>query len=365
MDPMPWLADLPNEMIAGLDPLGLDHFFEKLPRVNTEKCVDALRTTAGLLGCQPGFHAPMDDPHALAAMRDLGFLAGSLQYQGVSVADEFPELHDRMRALGRQVHMVPRDTVLHYTVWNPADARRRTFTGDPQERRLIEVTGAAVHHVEEAIRALSEAARTDPATRRFAHLCTVAAEALEASARYVLLPDSGLDPVHFATVMRFYFEPMLIADAQYHAPAAAQVPLYLVDQIVRGYEYDGPEQGVFRESLALYGLPRWRQTFRDACRRSSLLSTVERAHRDYSGARSARVRESAEALGLVLRALTVFRGRHRRVVRTAYAESIRSYTVGSAGADVAVLDTILGSTRACAHALGAMTNAPGCTGNAA
>ncbi|MBX7268181.1 DUF1864 family protein [Micromonospora sp. Llam7] len=80
----------------------------------------------------------LDVAEAMAAMRDLGFLLGSIRRHDTEPVTLVPQVVPVLRLLGERTRMVPRDTVLHYGTWNPPDERCRAYTDDPQEGYLQE-----------------------------------------------------------------------------------------------------------------------------------------------------------------------------------------------------------------------------------
>ncbi|MFE9500612.1 monodechloroaminopyrrolnitrin synthase PrnB family protein [Streptomyces collinus] len=343
-----WLSEIPREDISGRDPFGLDGFFFKFPRLNSGGDVGSILQAARGLDLSNYKIANSDFSGNLAAMRDLGMIVCSLQRHGIRDLDLIPGLTGVLLDISNATCMVPRETVIHYSWWNPEGVRQRTFTESPQERSLISATATSLPLVEAAARKVADLMEVEPADPEYSLLCNLAITNLEDVAQCVRTPGSGLDASHFSTDLRPYFEPVNIGGKCYNSAAAAQIPLYLIDQAIWGADIGGPVLGHFREDLTLYGLPSWRRAFHDLSRGPSLVSRMILCLQGDSMQEVHNIRASAASLLSVIRTLVKFRSRHRRLVRSAYTQGTGLYSEGSAGATAALIDQILFATRECA-----------------
>ena len=81
-----------DQHIAGLDPLGMDKELKELPGLNAGKDI---RSMVGMLYRNlpiPAVLNRFDYNEAIAAMRDIGMLLGSLKRHGVEPVEAVPEL---------------------------------------------------------------------------------------------------------------------------------------------------------------------------------------------------------------------------------------------------------------------------------
>jgi hypothetical protein len=331
---------------ADLDPLGADGPLGDLPALN------AAADTAGLLHLlrrllpTPGQVAALTPVDALAAMRDLGMVLGSVKRHGVEPVPAVDGCERVLVELGRRTDMIPRDTVHHYTEWNPRGARQRMYTGDPQETVLIDAVRSALPRLRVAVDRCRRLRAIPPADEAFAALAGQLADDLHGFDEAISRVMAHVRPEFFARGLRPYFEAVRVGGHDYRGPAAAHVPLFLVDLAVWASDHAGPQHAALLDDTRQHTLPAWRELSHAWGRAPSLVAQVTRA---LAAAGSEPVagglRASADALGLVLRTLVVFRGKHLVMARRTYREEVRLYPVGSAGGTVELLHEILELTR--------------------
>ncbi|MCS0634149.1 DUF1864 family protein [Streptomyces sp. LP05-1] len=332
--------------IRAADPLGADQPLAALPGMNRDADVPAL--TAALRGLlpDPAGVARWSVPEALAAMRDLGMLLGSLKRHGTEPLAAVPDALPVLAALGRRTGMVPRDTVHHYTTWNPPGARQRMFTGERMEAHLQQAVRMVFPALVAALDTCGELARLEPYDPGFATALDRTAHQVRAMVDSIDFTVAQVSPVFFARGLRPYFEEVEIAGRRYLGPAAAQVPLWLVDLTVWQCDRSDPAYDAFLDESAVYALPAWR-AFRSAHRGgTSAVSKLSAALSWEGGSRTPpALARSARSLAELLRILKTFRARHFGIARKAYGEEVRLYEAGSGGAPVALLRTVLDLTR--------------------
>jgi hypothetical protein len=351
------LEELATSGIAGLDPLGADTACSGLPRLNAAKDVGGIAAALRRLLPSPAAMERFTEWDCAAATRDIGVFLGSLKRHGVEPVAAVPEVEVPLVALSVRTQMIPRDTVYHYGPWNPVGARQRMFTGEPEETILIDSVRAAAPALDDALRALSHAfdlSVEDPALAcylaRAAHGLGTLIEALD-SVRH------SLPPAFFARTLRPYFEEVSIAGRAYLGPAAAQLPLYLVDELLWASDNTEDTYGSFRREIGVHGMPDHRALFARCRHRPSLITRIADALRRGPAVAPGGLRKAAEGVARLLRLLITFRGRHLTLARREYAEAIRLYPVGSGGASVELLEVVLQLTRQCAALV------PSCSGH--
>ncbi|GIG90428.1 monodechloroaminopyrrolnitrin synthase PrnB family protein [Plantactinospora endophytica] len=347
------LSDLSSlariENVRTLDPLTADAACQHLRAMNRHADVPAI--TAALRALVPGTDevATYSMDECVAAMRDLGMFLGSLKRHGVEPATVVPDVVPVLHELGRRTDMVPRDTVHHYTVWNPPGHRQRMYLGDPQENFLQESVRIVFPDLRGALDLCDVLSDTEPTEPRFADLADRLNDRLGAMVESIDLVVRHVSPLFFARDLRPYFEEITVDGRVLLGPAAAQVPLWLADQVVWASDRGDRDYTEFIRHSVPYSLPRWRDYYDRWTGRRSLVSRLVEAYGGSAGARpgqeSPALRRSAEALARVLRTVIVFRGRHLGIARQAYEVDVRLYPVGSGGASVDLLRQIIDLTR--------------------
>nr|AFV71335.1 PyrK1 [Streptomyces rugosporus] len=335
------LDELEPELVTVLDPLAFDEVARRMPAMNAagdvNGLVDALRTRV------PEETGDYTLPERLAAMRDLGMLLGSVKRHGVEPAQAVPEVVPVLEELGRATGLIARDTVLHYSIWNPRDGRRRMYTGDDQEHCMQNVLRTVLPELRQALALCDLLVEIDPRDSAFAADATALARHMDVMADLMDLIVRRVSPAFFAHDLRPYYEEVTIAGEVLMGPAAAHVPLWLADLAIWASDQGDEDYAEFLGETVPYTLPRWRDFYLSWLPGPSMVTRL--AHAYERNGDSPTLRRSAAALVRLLRAITVFRGRHLRIARQAYAESMRLYPAGSAGGTIELLDSILALTR--------------------
>ncbi|WP_152648223.1 monodechloroaminopyrrolnitrin synthase PrnB family protein [Streptacidiphilus anmyonensis] len=337
--------------VAVRDPLRADDLLAALPEVNARADTETLARMLGDLA-DAAAHAEIGTTgDRLAAMRDLGMLLGSLRRHEVEPLSAVPRAQPLLLDLGAAVGMAPRDTVLHYGPWNPTGPRRRMYLGAAEEHVLIDSVLRTAPAIEQAALHLAELTELDPAGPEFAEVCAAADQRLAVLPEMIGRVAREVDPsAFFAARLRPYMEDVLIDGHRYYGPAAAHVPLYLVDHLLWSCDRPDPVQAALQEELVEYGLPDWGRLYRKHVSGASVVTALVERLRGAGPEPDAQLLRSADAVARILRTLITFRGRHVRLVRQAYTDAT-PYGTGSAGAAPEVVQLILDLTRQCAQQL--------------
>ncbi|WP_175410650.1 monodechloroaminopyrrolnitrin synthase PrnB family protein [Streptomyces sp. TRM64462] len=332
--------------IRDADPLGADALLAAIPGMNRTADVPALTVALRALVPDAEQVARWGVVEALAAMRDLGLLLGSLKRHGTEPVAAVPEVLPVLEELGRRTDMVPRDTVHHYTTWNPLGRRRRTYTATEMECHLQDAVRMVFPSLVAALDTCAEVARREPYDPGFSLALDRTAQHVQAMVDSIDFTVANVTPEFFARTLRPYFEEIDVAGRDYLGPAAAQVPLWLVDLTLWQSDRSDARYDAFLDESVPYSLPSWR-AFHAAHRGgisavSKLAAAVswETAHR-----LPPQLTASALSLARVLRLLKTFRARHLGIARKAYSDDLRLYEAGSGGAPVALLRAVLDLTR--------------------
>jgi hypothetical protein len=333
--------------VAAADPLGADPILATLPEVNEQVDLHRLGGMLGELAEVAERTELVTLPDRLAAMRDLGMPLGSFKRHGVEPLDAVPAVEPLLQRLGAQTGMVPRDTVFHYGAWNPPGPRQRMYTGAFEEDVLIESVRAGAISLEKSALGLAELEALVPEDPRYAEVLTRAGEDFAVLPAQVGRVAELVPPAEFFTArLRPYMEDVLVGGHSFYGPAAAHVPLYLVDHLLWSSDRVDPEHAALHLEFLDYGLPEWGQLYRKRQGGESVVTQVVRAIQAAGPDASPQLLAAGHAAAEFLRALVVFRGRHLRLVRDAYTVD-SPYTTGSAGAAPEVVKLVLDLTRDC------------------
>jgi monodechloroaminopyrrolnitrin synthase len=337
---------LQSERVSMGDPLRVDDAWPRLwamsQRADVDGVVALLRHALPTAAQVSAFSLE----ECVAAMRDLGLFLGSIKRHGVEPVDAVPEVEPILLDLGARTDMVPRDTVYHYVSWNPVGPRERTYTGQPMERQLISAVRVCLPNLATAVetgRKLVELAPDDvdfaANARELTRLLCCMEESIDTAIREVT-------PAFFALTMRPYFEEIRVGGTTYLGPAAAHVPLSLIDLLLWASDHCDEEYESFWRESVQFGPPLWRRLYLSWAGSPSLVSRViQSVRRSPADHVPPQLRDSVDAVCGSLRALIVFRGKHLTLARKAYDEEIRQYPLGSGGGSTDLLRQICLLTR--------------------
>lgn len=335
----PAASSAEDERICALDPLRADALLMRLPHLNASK--DTVELVAVLVDMLPS----MEEAHAFdfhdscAAMRDIGFLLGSMKRHGVEPVEVIPQLEDKLNLLGWKTNLPPRDTLLHYTVWNPTDYRRRTYTGTKDEHHLIDSVVMAIPPLTQAIFLLETLHNTPITSHRFIEVCLRIHPHLEKVIEGVVLARRSVSPAYFANELRFYFDAIRLNEREYLGPGAVEMPLFVFDHLLWSSDCDDPDYCVFKETYVPYIHPAMRTVYASIPAGSASLVTkvcMAAEQTDTS------LLPALKAVSDCILKLKSFRMPHRKVAEEAYAHSNpENRTHGSGGYSTDILSHIL------------------------
>lgn len=340
--------------IRSLDPLNADSIYPMVPAMNRSADTRALAATLDRILPGADRLAVMSFHECLATMRDIGLFLGSLRRHGAQPIEEVPRLEPILLELARRTDMVPRDTVHHYTEWNPTDGRQRMHTGEAQEEYLMNSTRMSLPHLRVAVQACQRLVDADPRDPDVPGLLATVAEELSVFNAAITMVIERVTPEFFAQQMRPYYQEINIGSEIYFGPAAAHVPLFLVDIVLWASDRCNEVYAEFIKDVGQYTLPSWRALVPVWERQPSLVSRlVEALQLLGDSPPDPALHDSAKRLSDVLRALVVFRGKHLGIARKAYKDDLKLYELGSGGGSLSLLHDIVLLTRENARLVGA------------
>ncbi len=339
----PEVGTVDHDRIRAADPLALDETFRTLVAVDLAGDVDTVRSW--LLAAAARGRPDLGVEEATAALRDAGMLLAALRRAGLEPVAEVPQMEPLLVAWGRTTGMVPRDTVVHYGLWNPTGERERRFVDEgPQESALIDSVRRSCRLLPLAGAALDLAWHHDLTSAIGLAALRVMSDAVTEFAAVFRRTRDIVTPQFFAQQLRPFFDPFTVAGGTYDGPAAAFIPLYLVDELLWG---GGEELAVVHREALTYARPLWRRARTRITDHEPVAVELERR----AGA-GEDVGEALEVTEGAVRALLRFRGQHVTTARRAYAYELTRYRQGSGGFAPDELKTVADEERDAATVLG-------------
>jgi hypothetical protein len=310
-----------NEVIASLDPLNADGLISQIPDLNKNKDVNSLVSLGEkLMPSWPDLQE-FDYYQANAAIRDIGILLGSIKRHGIEPYTVIPDLEVITKLLAVKTSMPPRDTLLHYTVWNPVGHRRRTYTGMADEHYLMDSVVMAIDPLVCAIRLLKELHHTPLHSGDFERICEDVVAHFQKVIEGMVLARRNVSLSYFATELRLYFDPIILDGREYLGPGAVEMPMFVFDHLLWSCDCDDAEYQIFKATYLPYVHPEMRKVYIQFQNRDSLLGkcykNIVKNNIDFDPS----VYASMRALRMCFQQLKSFRMPHRKVAEEAYAHT--------------------------------------------
>lgn len=329
-----------NKGILALDPLQFD---EKLPllhnlnrTVNTNEIIQLLYRSLPV----PDTLDRYSYEESIAAMRDLGIFIGILKKHGIEPVAVIPELEYVLLVLMVKTDLPPRDTLLHYTVWNPDGDRMRTYTGLRDERCLIESVKIAMPQLMEAITQMEILHNRELDIESFVRICSEVRDKMEAMVKGIVHAKRNVSPAIFANELRFYYDPIKVDyNKDYIGPGAVEMPMFVFDHLLWSCDSTDAEYTSFKEGYLPYNLHFIRDIYNRFKGKPSLLSVIAQNIQEQPSAENYR---AAQALLELCTILKSFRMPHKKLAEEAYAHSEEhNRNKGSGGYSTDILQHIL------------------------
>ena len=330
--------------IATLDPLQADRLMAQVPELNRTKDVAGLRQLCYDILPHPERLEAFNYYEACAAMRDLGILLGSMKRHGQEPVEAVPELDYVLDILGSKTGMPPRDTLLHYTSWNPEGLRRRTYTGTTDEDHLIESVRMSMIPLLRAIYDLKYLLSCPIDTADFALRATEVGEAYEKVIGGVIHARRNVSTELFANELRLYFDPIQLHGRVYLGPGAVEMPMFVYDHLLWSSLVTDPVYNEFKETYVPYILPFLRDTFDQQKRQPSVFDVVA----DWANQQEVKTMEGIRSINAVARLgllMKSFRAPHKKMADESYEKDKQKRAHGSGGYSTDILTHILQFSR--------------------
>ncbi|MEO1374667.1 MAG: monodechloroaminopyrrolnitrin synthase PrnB family protein [Cyanobacteria bacterium J06635_10] len=326
-----------NAIIAELDPVKSDADLAQLPYMNCAGDIKSIISTLQRLIPNEEQIEEFSIHEALAVVRDLGMFAGSIKKYGIEPVEVIPQLETALTKLGTKTDMVPRDTLIHYTVWNPDGERQRRYTLHIDETKMIESSKIAIPRLEMAIYKLLELYEIPFESPDFIRECEICANYLNGMVEAIVYTIKNVSRKVFAENLRPYFDSFMIQGTEYLGPGAVEMPLLIFDHFLWSSECRDVAYLYFKQSFIPYFLPNFRKLYIDRVFATSLLSKLIDKLNHASSFDENLMAAAAELMKL-FQILIKFRKPHIKVVDQAYTQAEnRQRETGSGGYNYSTL----------------------------
>lgn len=316
-----------EDFIASLDPLNVDSVISIIPLLNKIKDTNSLVRLAGQIIPSIADVQSFDYYECNAVTRDIGFLLGSLKRHGIEPRDAIWNLEIIMNLLSEKTFLPPRDTLLHYTIWNPSGPRRRTYTGTADENYLIDSVVTAMDPLVKAIHLLTELHRTAIHCTAFRDICDRITVHFQKVIDGIVLARRKVSLSYFSKELRLYFDPIIIDDREYLGPGAVEMPMFVFDHLLWSSNCVDNEYNTFKKTYVPYIHWEIREIYHRFENSRSLVDKCFDAIITKDIAFDPIVRESVKGLCLCMQQLKSFRMPHRKVAEEAYSHVVHGQGV--------------------------------------
>lgn len=250
-----------HQRIAAANPLNAHEQMKQLAACNDDKKVSEVKTLFRQILPSLESLKTLDFYDKMAVMRDLGMFLGSLKRHNIEPLTSVPEAETILLQIANDTNMPPRDTLLHYSVWNPADEHVRTFTTSFREVEVIKSLQLCIPPLEKALQNLEYLYQADVETEEFGQFCEVVVDEMEFLIDAIVSVYRKVPPLYFLEDLRPYYEPVMVAGKAYSGPGAVEIPLFLVDQVLWASNNTRAEYLDMKERGLANVLPHWRAMY--------------------------------------------------------------------------------------------------------
>lgn len=327
-----------NAIIAELDPLKSDLDIARLPDMNSSKDIKSIICTLERLIPSHQQIEEWSINEACAAMRDLGMFNASIKRHGLEPLEVIPQQESVLLKLGAKTNMVPRDTLIHYTLWNPDDERKRRYTSHLDETKMIQSSKIAIPKLEMAIYQIMYLHEIPFDSPYFIKEFQKCATYLNGMVEGIVYTIKNVSRKVFAEDLRLFFDSFIIQGKEYLGPGAVEMPLLIFDHFLWSSECQDKLYLKYKRSFIPYFLPEFRRLYINSEFTPSLLSKfIYRLNN--TSVFDKNLVASANELTKLFKILIKFRKPHIKVVDEAYAGAEnRQRELGSGGYEYSTLN---------------------------
>lgn len=336
------MIEIDYKKATELDPLGIDADLFHLPEYNERADVLMIRQLGEKAVGNFRKTSVENMEESYAVLRDLDFIASSLDRHGFNPTSEVDGLEGAMVWAGFMGDSTPRGTITTYAGINPDGERRRSFTGSKEEDIFIDSLKVSFEELEVAMNGLARlTSRSDDVD--FTHSLDKSTLAMQTMTNSTVAVMRNIPPEIFTGQIRPYFEPLNLAGKSYVAANGSQLQLVGIEKMVYGTGgVDSVESDFFDENMPYLNAAQRDKlrVFADANQGKDLLTMIE--ERRSEGEDTSEVLVSVAALTKMIRK---FRYPHRKVAEDNF--KLRpDGSVGSGSYTPAVLTDLIKSTEA-------------------
>lgn len=337
---LPVLGISDPEQIKCLDPLRFDPHIQRLHELNRAGKADEIGALLNYLLSGLKNTESLTEEECVAVMRDLGIFMGILKKMGFEPVQQHPALLPVLCSIANRTAMPPRDTLLHYTLWNPDNERTRSYTGASDELDLIRSVKMSYPDLLLAIIMLDKLYISSFVGEEFKSTCDVIRESISSMIDGIVHAKRNVSPAFFANELRFYYDPIIVDRPEpYMGPGAVEMPMFLFDHILWNCDLEDEQYNGFKESFLPYNFEFVRKTYMYYKGKPSVWSSVIK---NLSESPSVETLKAAEAVLDFSYILKGFRKPHKRLADQSYAyKQDFNRATGSGGYSVDILDKIM------------------------
>lgn len=329
-----------NKHVASLDPLNIDLRIKKLTLLNEQRAVGEIIKELYSVIPFPDQLNQFDEAEALACMRDLGIYLGSIRRHGLEPVEEVPELDYILDILSSKTDMPPRDTLFHYTQWNPEGERLRTYTHFRDEINLIKSVQVAMMPLMYGVYGLMELYNVSFYDPLFSVLCNQIRVQFNAVIQGIVIAKRNVSPELFAKELRLYFDPIVIYNRSLIGPGAVEMPLFVFDYILWGSDVENKNYQEFSRTYLPFNISSVRDIYYNFIGKPSLVTRMTEALKDNPN--DAVLMDNARALQNLCKLEKSFRIPHKRLAEESYQHQPKATRdVGSGGYSTSILGEVL------------------------
>lgn len=246
-------------------------------------------------------------------------ILGSIKRHNIEPETVVSDLALKLKLLGEKTDLPPRDTLLHYTVWNPDGERLRTYTGTNDEKQLIESVKIGTSPLVSAIKGLRDLYFISPESIAFGIECEQVKNSLEKMVKAIVHAKKNVSTYYFANELRLYFDPITLEKEIYLGPGAVEMPLFVFDHILWGSDCLEEEYIKFKKTYIPYILPEIRIIYNEFSGSKSLLTKISDML-DNSATFDRNTLHSIKKLRDLCLVLKSFRMPHKKMAEESYSQ---------------------------------------------
>ncbi len=326
-----------DKRIADLDPLGADVLMTMVPQFNANADLNSLVELLGTL-CKRANLNSRTHNEILAIVRDMGIVAGSIRRHGQNPVSLVPELEFALLKSAELTDLPARDTLMHYTIWNPNGPRLRTYTNHEQEPSLIESMRISLPAISNASRKLFQMQTLplrNPPTTRIADSIGNDLKEFISGLNY---SKNNVKPDVFINHFRPFFEPFTVGDCTLRGPGAVTMPLHIFDFILWGSSESSEKYQQFTVDYIPYNLSEFRHYYLETRNTPSFLDRLESECDDST---RTDMQPLLRAVETWFKRLRGFRGAHLKYATKAYhGPTKHNFKSGSGGHTTSDIEAI-------------------------